>query len=130
MKKILLFSLLFLSFYNLFAQNVLKFNAYSISFFDKNTSKWEEEIEPVNMLVSLNFDDGKIKIYSKETQIFDIIEIYKEEKIQRGIKFRFYCEDKSGKNCYVDLVSYDDGEKQLYVRYIDLMYYYSLEFSQ
>lgn len=130
MKKILLFSLLFLSFHNLLAQDILKFNAYSLRFFDKNTSKWEEKLEPVNILVSLNFNDSKIKIYSKETQIYDIIKVNDQEKITGGSKFRLYCEDQNGKNCYVDIVSYDDGEKQLYVRYIDLMYYYNLEISE
>ena len=130
MKKLLLLSFLLYSFYNLFGQDVLKYNAYSLVFFDMKTRKWENKSEPVDILISVNFEDRKIKIYSKSTQIYDIIQTYDEERIEDGKKFRFYCEDRNGSNCYIDFVYYDDGTKQLYVRYSDIQYLYNIQFSQ
>lgn len=114
----------------LFSQ-VHKYKAVSYSAKFKNASTWGKwsEAERTDILVSINFDDAKIKIYSKETQLYDIVSIKDKITDDEGDDiFSMYCEDADGMNCYVDIYKLhsQNGRLQLYVRYSDMQWLYNL----
>jgi len=109
-----------------------KFTAYSFSSKYKSGSTWTDwdSHQEVNILTSINFDDKKIKIYSKETQIYDIITIDDKVVDEEGDDiYRMYCEDRNGSNCYVDIyvLNSQGGRMQIYIRYTDMQWVYNLE---
>ena len=128
MKRILSV-LLFICSVQFITAQVYKFNAYQLAFYDIEKEKWEP-FEDTDILVSMNIDGKKIKIYSKETQSFDIITV-DEKKIDKDgdETFRFYCEDQNGSTCHVDFVvlNSENGVRQLYITYSNAKYVYNIE---
>ena len=131
MKKILCL-FLFICTVQFITAQVYKFNAYQIAFYDTQKQKWES-FEDCDILISMNVDAKKIKIYSKETQSFDII-ISEAKKIDKDgdESFRFYCEDHNGNNCNVDFMTLksENGTKQLYITYNNMKYVYNIEYLE
>lgn len=127
-KVIFFLSLLISTF--LFSQ-VEKYKAYSLSSNYKEGTTWSEwsSFEDVDILASINLDDKKIKIYSSETQIYDII-TFEPKKVDEDGDFiyKMYCEDSNGNNCYVDLyiLNSQDSRLQIYIRYADMQWVYNL----
>lgn len=125
----LLFIILFLCSFECFSAQVFKFNAYQIAFFDIQKEKWDP-FEDTDILVSINLDGKKIKIYSKETQSYDIIKSEKKKLDKDGDEtLRFYCEDQNGSTCYVDFVVLNsrNGVRQLYIKYSDAQFVYNIK---
>lgn len=130
MKKLIMV-LLFLSFQLVFSQ-VHKFNAYSVAFYNAKTEEWDAP-EDARILISINLESQKIKIYSKEIQTFDIIRAYEKTVDNEGDEtLRFYCEDHNASTCYVDFVILNSrgGAGQFYIRYDNLTYLYNVKPSE
>lgn len=130
MKRKFIFLLMFLATLAVQAQ-VQKFTAYELSSKTYNGYSWSDwsKFEPTEILVSVNLDDKKIKIYSQETQIYDIIEFNEKEVDADGDEsYRLYCEDKDGQNCHVDLyfLKSQDSMMQIYIRYQNMQWVYNL----
>ena len=131
MKRILSVFLFICSVQFITAQ-VYKFNAYQLAFYDIKKEKWEP-FEDTDILVSMNVDGKKIKIYSKEAQSFDIITVEEKKKDTDGDDtFSFYCEDQNGITCYVDfmILNSKNGIRQLYITYSNAKYVYNIEYLE
>ena len=130
MKKNLLVFLL-ISFCTVCSAQVQKFKALSVVTRYENKGSWTKWSAPTetDILLSINVDDNKIKIYSEKTQIYDIVKYYETEYDEDGDEtIKMFCEDKNGNNCYVDLVKLNsqNGRLQLYIRYSDMNWMYNL----
>jgi hypothetical protein len=90
-------------------------------------SDWERN----RVLLVFDFDNTKIKIYSKEYQEFDLIEELeaKERDQDEGgnwyTKVKSLAIDNDGRRCHIDVLKYDDKEKRaIYIRWSDFQFVY------
>ncbi len=131
MKKFLVFTLLL--FVSVFASHayaeVLKLKAYSFSARSTdrygNWSDWSDWSD-CNILV-VSDDDSRVKIYSEETQEYDIISSEEEVSDNQGGKvIEFHCIDKDGLRCSLRLRIDKNDNIQLYVDYDNLSFVYNV----
>lgn len=131
MKKF--FALTLLLFASVFASHayaeVLKLKAYSFSARSTdhygNWSDWADWSD-CNILVVIG-EDLRVKIYSKETQEYDIIS--SEEEVsdhQGGTVTEYHCIDKDGLRCSLRLRVEKNDNIQLYVDYDNLSFVYNV----
>lgn len=131
MKKF--FALTLLLFASVFASHayaeVLKLKAYSFSARSTdhygNWSDWADWSD-CNILVVIG-EDSRVKIYSKETQEYDIIS--SEEEVsdhQGGTVTEYHCIDKDGLRCSLRLRVEKNDNIQLYVDYDNLSFVYNV----
>ncbi len=132
MKKILLTTILLLVFSSAFSQ-VIKCKAYSIAFKEKNeyTGNWSEwsNWEDVDILIVIDANNDRIKIFSKEDQIYDIIQYKGEHTDSDGDDtIEWLCVNEDGLKCGVRLVKLNSkgGTSQIYVDFADFMFVYNI----
>ena len=88
-----------------------------------NWSKWEDS----NLLITINYDDDVIKIYSKMMQIYVITgysDSYTDDSGGRQVKFNFV--DQDGDKGTIRLRIEKNGNSQLYVDFADIMWVYNV----
>lgn len=112
---------------------VVKVETTSLSYRYKDDnlkwSKWSD-FEETSVLVSIDPDKDRIIVYSKKTQVFDVLDSEGKKTDEDGDNFySFLCRDEEGKKCRVRLAILNSrsGRRQLYVDYDDLMYVYNLK---
>ncbi|MCI6223582.1 MAG: hypothetical protein MR897_03645 [Bacteroidales bacterium] len=129
MKKF--FALTLLLFASVFASHayaeVFKLRAYSASMRSTdrygNWSDWTDWSDCNILVVS---DDSRVKIYSEETQEYDIISS-EEIRDSKGVKAtEFHCVDKNGLRCSLRLRVEKNDNIQLYVDYNDISFVYNV----
>lgn len=123
MKKF--FALTLLLFASLFASHayaeVFKLRAYSASM--RSTDRYGNWSDCNILVVS---DDSRVKIYSEETQEYDIISS-EEIRDSKGVKAtEFHCVDKNGLRCSLRLRVEKNDNIQLYVDYNDISFVYNV----
>ena len=125
MKKF--FALTLLLFASVFASHayaeVFKLRAYSASM--RSTDRYGNWSD-CNILVVIG-EDSRVKIYSKETQEYDIIS--SEEEVsdhQGGTVTEYHCIDKDGLRCSLRLRVEKNDNIQLYVDYNDISLVYNV----
>lgn len=125
MKKF--FALTLLLFASVFASHayaeVLKLKAYSFS--ARSTDRYGNWPD-CNILVVIG-EDSRVKIYSKETQEYDIIS--SEEEVsdhQGGTVTEYHCIDRDGLRCSLRLRVEKNDNIQLYVDYDNLSFVYNV----
>jgi len=110
---------------------VIKLRAYSYSYkyYDYDTYKWSDWTEWVDckILIVIDMDEFRIKIYSKIDQEYDIIDYDGEKYDYEGnTTLTYQCIDKNGLRNNIRFVKRLDDEKQLYIDYSDIMWVYSV----
>lgn len=88
-----------------------------------NWGDWEGCSVPI----SINMDEQRIRIFSKEKQDYQIVENEGERKDKNGKSFVMKCMDKNGLLCRVRLRQqvYPEGT-QLYIEYNDYTWVYNI----
>lgn len=130
MKKLfILLSLLAINFS--ICAEVTKFTAYEFSYktHDEYSNYWTDwsRWEKCNILVVVNFDANRINIYSSTPQEFDIIQYYDIYTDNDGdTVLKHECVDADGVRCTVRIIIRQDGTKQLYCDYSNVMYVYNM----
>jgi len=130
MKKILLVSFfVFLS--NLSYGQLLKGRATGLAFKSKKNGNWSEwsDFKKVSSLITLDIPKYRIKIFSDEEQVYDIIKEYPSFKDADGDdNYRWQCMDKDGIKCDIRMLVLNSqkGRIQLYIDYANLMAVYNL----
>lgn len=133
MKKIvqIMFLILCLTVLNswVFGQ-VYKFRAAKFAFKVKDDfNQWQEwsDWHDSSVLISIDINTKRIKIFSNKIQVYDIIEEHDIHEDDEGNKtLRFYCLDKNGLYCNVRVVVLKSGTFQVYVDYSDMMWVYAV----
>lgn len=130
-KFILLLGLFTLAMHMGYSQ-VYKLKSSSVAFKYKSTddewtnwSDWEE----TSVIVVLDTENDRIKIFSKEPQIYDVIEDEGEKTDEDGDDiWSLYCVNEDGLTCRVRLVQLNsqEGRLQLYVDFNDMSWAYNV----
>lgn len=130
MKTFLSFVILFLCCQSLDAQ-VYKLKATGFSMkYEIDEYTWSEwaDWEESNVLCTIDVQTDRITIYSKETQVYDVIE--KEEEViddEGDWTLPFICIDQDGGRCRIRLMKRaEDEQLQLYVDYNDMKWVYDV----
>jgi hypothetical protein len=107
----------------------LKATGFSMKYeIDEYTwSEWSEWSES-NVLCTIDVQTDRITIYSKETQVYDVIEEEEEVIDDEGDwTLPFICIDKDGGKCRIRLMKRaEDEQLQLYVDYNDIKWVYDV----
>lgn len=112
---------------------VIKFKAQAFSFREKNedTDEWKSWADWQDDKSLIVINDDVINIYGKHEERFDVIE--EEDQFddeQDGHNIPFICIDSDGIKCRFVIRYTDDKSIQLYYRYSNLQYVYSVEVVQ
>jgi hypothetical protein len=115
------------------AQSVYKFKTTNLAFRypeDKKYRKWEN----CEVLVMLNWNTERLHIYSKEEQVFDLVDGTEKQTDSDGDSYiTFTGVDKDGNRCQLRLLYIsrsNNDELHLYVHYSDVSYVYSMHKSR
>jgi hypothetical protein len=109
----------------------VKADAYSIKAKNENTGKWPEwpKWNDVNILITIDVDNDRIKIFSKKDQEYDIIQKLDESIDEDGDKtWKWLCVNEDGIKCHLKLVRpiSGNGSSQLYVEFSDFKWVYNI----
>lgn len=113
------------------AQEVYKFRAYELMTTEATPDgDWIDWSEPttVNILTIIDTNKERITIYSKETQVYDIVKGQELMTEEIGMTiFEFMCVDKDGNECLL-LMRSDDHLRimGIGILYESYSWYYSL----
>jgi hypothetical protein len=112
---------------------ITKFRTTSLSMKSKNerTRQWSKWSQPkdVDVLITIDIDNKRIRIFSKEEQVYDIIKFYDIETDDEGDEtLKFHCINEDGLKCFVRFVVLNsrDGQRQLYVDFADMLWMYNI----
>ena len=112
---------------------VTKFKTTSYASKSKNvsTNNWTKWSEPsdTEILISKDLTNERIKIFSKEEQVYDIIKYYDKDTDSDGDEtLSFQCVDVDGIKCIVRFVilNSQNGRKQIYIDYNNIMWMYNI----
>ena len=131
MKQYKLFLCLFfllISFNTVYSQ-VIKLKAYAFSYKTQKKFGWSDWMEWQNckILITIDLNEDRIKIYSKLTQEYDIISSEMEKYDSEGNKYiKLSCIDEFGLRCNVRVVSRSNDNREMYVDYSDVIWVYSV----
>lgn len=132
MKKIILV-VFFITIANISYSQVIKCKADAIAIKTKNeySEKWSEwsKWEEVDILITIDPDKDRVKVFSKVEQVYDIIKSYGESYDEDGDKtIKWQCVNDDGLKCTVRLVKLysKEGKSQLYIDFSDMMWVYNI----
>lgn len=132
MKKIFLTTIFFMVFFSAFSQ-VIKCKAKSVAFKEKDeyTGNWSEwsNWQDTNMLIVIDFSIDRIKIFSNEDQIYDIIQEKGTRTDSDGDEtLEWLCVNEDGLKCGVRLVKLNSqgGTSHMYVDFANFMVVYNI----
>jgi hypothetical protein len=132
MKRLLLTSLFLLLVLPVFGQIVkCKANGVSLKTYNENSRKWSDwsKWEDTDILVLFDFTAGRIKVFSKEDQVYDIIQYYEPTYDKDGDKVtKWLCINDNGARCELRHVKLNSngGKSQLYIDFADVMIVYNI----
>lgn len=95
---------------------------------DGSWSKWNEPTE-ANVLITIDLNKDRITIYSKETQVYDIVDYEGKTTDDEGDdSHSYYCVDDDGNTCRVMTlkINSQSGRLQMYVYYADMNWLYNI----
>lgn len=129
----IIFGLIFFSLAFSSSGQITKFKStgYATKFKNEYTGKWGEwsEFEKTEVLITVDVKNDRIKIFSKKEQIYDIIKYYEKTTDTDGDEtLQFHCVNEDGLKCFVRFVvlNSQNGRRQLYVDFADMMWVYNI----
>ena len=130
-KPILTILLLTVSIFSYSQVTKFKTTSYSSKVKDVRTDNWSKWSEPsdTEILISIDLTNERIKIFSKEEQVYDIIKYYDKDTDSDGDEtLSFQCDDEDGIKCIVRFVvlNSQNGRKQIYIDYNNIMWMYNI----
>ena len=127
MKRFLLALLLLLIGSSAFSQTIrYRAHQYAVGFRDDYGSIEWGEWEDCNIVITIDFDNDFIKVYSKRTQNYVVVSSGEQyEDAYGGVNIDMVAVDEEGIECNMRLRIQDDGIAQLYSYYSDVAWVYS-----
>jgi hypothetical protein len=132
MKKTL-FTLLLIILVSISFGQVTKFKSSAIAskFKNESTGNWSKwsEFEKTEVLITIDLTNDRIKIFSKKEQIYDIIKYFEKVTDSDGDDtLEFQCVNEDGLKCHLRFVvlNSNNGRRQLYIDFSDMMWVYNI----
>lgn len=131
MKKLLTLTLLLFTLTITLKADVLKLKATAFSFkaYNPETDSWTDwtKWEECSILVVINTDKDIIKVFSKETQDYDIIKYGPEENDGENGNIRtLYYVNEDGNRCNIRLRASNNSDYQMYIDFNDAIIVHNL----
>ena len=125
MKKLLLLMMLFVTLPIVADDNVSWFKAFEFAYKVKGYewSDWSK----CSINIKLDLDNDKVTIYSKEVQIYWVINEVEAPYDSNGQQVAFKVKDQDGDYGHLRLRVQSNGVKQIYIDFSDISWVYSLE---
>jgi hypothetical protein len=133
-KILITLTLIFITSSTIIHGQFYKYKSTSVSMrFKLDENKWSDWSEPEEAIILLTIDvnNDRITVYSKETQIYEILEYKDKTTDEDGDDvLSHYCLDKNGGKCFVKLfvLNSQNKRKQLYVFYNDMQWVYNINY--
>lgn len=124
MKRYLIVLLLIISSFSLKAQDVVWANATNVAI-KLQGEEWSDWIS-YKTPVRVSIENSKICIYHDPTEVYNVIR-YKKLTEDDSETHSYFCFDRNGIKCTIDLTFFKSGEFHLYVRYNDVTFAYYIE---
>lgn len=131
--KNLFISFIFLIITQIAFGQVIKFKStgVAITVKDEVTQEWEDwsKMQPAEVLIVLDVDNERIKIYSKKEQTYDVIGGGEPSTDSDGdLTLEFVCINEDGIKCTVSLVTLysQNNREQLYINFADTRFVYNI----
>lgn len=131
--KRLLFAMLLTIVANIAFGQLTKFKStsYAMKFKNEYSGKWGNwsTFEDTEVLITLDLTNERLKIFSKKEQVYDIIKYYDKETDRDGDEtIQLHCINEDGLKCFVRFVvlNSQNGRRQLYVDFADMMWVYNI----
>ena len=110
---------------------IIKCKAFSFTYREKisNTSVWTGWSSPIQVDILITIDDpnNRIKIYSSQEQGYDIIKAHGKTVNRNGEDVhKWECINDQGVRCYVYIINNNRGKRELSVEFSDLNWKYSI----
>jgi hypothetical protein len=110
---------------------VYKFEATGFSVLEK-TSKgtWGQwsELQPLNIVITLDTEKNRIVVYSKEVQLYEIQNYEKKQENEEDLIYPFSCSDIDGQPFKISIITRkkQDNRKQLYINQKNVIVVYNI----
>lgn len=129
-KLIVLILFLIISFQNIKAQ-VYKFQATGFSVLEKTPKgSWGQwsELQPLNIVITLDTQKNRIVVYSKEIQLYEIKNYEKKQENEEDLIYPFSCTDIDGLEFKISFITRkkQDNRKQLYINQKNVIVVYNI----
>lgn len=99
-----------------------KYNSYNNSYYWTDWSDWEECV----CLMTIDFDNDIINIYSNKTQIYKILATENSPYDSSGKQIKFKIIDQDNDVGYLRLRIENNGNSQIYIDFSDIMWVYNV----
>lgn len=129
-KTLLLFLFLSLGIQKNYSQTY-KFEATGFSVLEKNTKgawgKWSE-LQPVNIVITLDTNKNRIIVYSKEIQLYKIQNYEQRQDSENDVIYPFICKDIDGESFTISIITRknQDNRKQMYINQKNVIVVYNI----
>lgn len=108
-----------------------KFEATGFSVMEKNTKgiwgNWSE-LQPVNIVITLDTNKNRIVVYSKEIQLYEIQNYEQKQENENDEIYPFVCKDIDGLPFTISIITRknQDNRKQLYINQKNVIVVYNI----
>ena len=108
-----------------------KFIATGFSVMEKTPGgSWGQwsELQPLNIIVTLDTDKNRIVVYSKEIQLYEIQNYEQKQENDEDLIYPFSCSDLDGQQFKISFITRkkQDNRKQLYINQKDVILVYNI----
>lgn len=130
LKKILFLIVLILGINFCFGQEY-KFQTTGFSVLEKDSNgKWGKwsDLENVNLMVTLDTNKNRIVVYSRDIQLYSIVNYEEKEENENDIIYPFTCSDGDGEPFTISIITRknQNGRKQLYINHKEVILVYNI----
>ncbi len=110
---------------------VYRFEATGFSVMEKTPGgSWGQwsELQPLNIIVTLDTDKNRIVVYSKEIQLYEIQNYEQKQENDEDLIYPFSCSDLDGQQFKISFITRkkQDNRKQLYINQKDVILVYNI----
>ncbi len=129
-ERVLLLLVILFGIQNTNAQ-VYKFEATGFSVMEKTAQgtwgKWSD-LQPLNIVVTLDTEKNRIVVYSKEIQLYQIQNYEKKQENEEDLIYPFSCSDVDGQPFKISFITRkkQDNRKQLYINQKNVIVVYNI----
>lgn len=129
-KTLLLFLFLSLGTHKNYSQTY-KFEAIGFSVLEKDSKgawgKWSD-LQPVNMVITLDTNKNRIIVYSKEIQLYEIQNYEQRQDSENDEIYPFTCKDIDGEPFTISIITRknQDNRKQMYINQKNVIVVYNI----